>query len=154
MFWTDWGKEPQIATSGMDGSKPKSLVKKDVEWPNGLTLDTSNDRLYWVDAKSMRIESIRLDGSDRQVILKEAVKHPFSIAVFEDTLYWSDWTNVQIERCNKFTGKNHTSFIKEKRSREDKNKHLFHGASFNFLKIALLDTVTKEFWFCNKVFIL
>lgn len=67
MYWSDWGSVPLIATSGMDGSNPKPLVNKDLKWPNGLALDFSNDRLYWVDAKSRTIETIRLDGSSRQV---------------------------------------------------------------------------------------
>lgn len=65
-----------------------------------------------------------------QIVLREAVQHPFSIAVFEDMLYWSDWENLQIENCNKFTGKNHTWLLKEQRSREDKHKHSIYGASF------------------------
>lgn len=56
-----------IATSGMDGSDPKIFVSEGIEWPNGLALDISNDRLYWVDAKISKIETIRLDGSDRRV---------------------------------------------------------------------------------------
>ncbi|KAK6624765.1 hypothetical protein RUM44_011625 [Polyplax serrata] len=127
MFWTDWGKTPKIATSGMDGSHPKTVVDRNVEWPNGIALDVSNDRLYWVDAKATNIETVRLDGSDRQIVLREAVQHPFSIAVFEDMLYWSDWENLQIENCNKFTGKNHTWLLKEQRSREDKHKHSIYG---------------------------
>lgn len=56
-----------IATSGMDGSNPLAFVEKDIHWPNGLALDFSNDRLYWVDAKLRSISTVRLDGSDRKV---------------------------------------------------------------------------------------
>lgn len=48
-----------------------------------------------------------------QVILKEVVKHPFAIAVFEDKIYWSDFNTHSIDSCEKFTGKNHHTLIKE-----------------------------------------
>lgn len=53
----------------MDGSHPKVLVETNIKWPNGIALDTSNDRLYWADAKATNIESVRLDGSGREVCL-------------------------------------------------------------------------------------
>jgi len=45
--------------------------------------------------------------------LKDVVKHPYAIAVFEDTLYWSDWHGRDIQACNKFTGKDHRVIIRE-----------------------------------------
>ncbi|XP_034252136.1 vitellogenin receptor [Thrips palmi] len=127
MFWSDWGDKPMIATSGMDGSDPKVLVSSDIRWPNGLALDFHNERLYWVDAKRQKIETVKLDGSDRRVILEKVLKHPFDIAVFEGSLYWSDWEGRQIQACDKFTGKNHRVLIRER-----KNKvygvHIFHSS--------------------------
>jgi hypothetical protein len=69
-----------------------------LDWPNG--------RLYWTDAKSSTIESVTISGKDRRVVLQDISMHPFGIAVFEDKLYWSDWDTLNIESCNKFTGKN------------------------------------------------
>ncbi|XP_049944498.1 vitellogenin receptor-like [Schistocerca serialis cubense] len=115
MYWSDWGKNPKIATAGMDGSSPQPFVVG-VHWPNGITIDIGNERLYWVDAKLQSIESVNLDGSDRRVILETAVKHPFSIAVFENTLYWSDWEDQQIASCHKFTGKNYKVMLRSLRS--------------------------------------
>nr|BAC02725.2 vitellogenin receptor [Periplaneta americana] len=114
MFWSDWGERPLIARAGMDGSQPEVFVSTDLRFPNGLTIDYHNSRLYWVDAKLLVIESIKLDGSDRRVVLKDVVKHPYAIAVFEDTLYWSDWHGRDIQACNKFTGKDHRIIIREK----------------------------------------
>ena len=34
----------------------------------------------------------------------EILRHPFSITVFEDWLYWSDWDSNAIYRANKFNG--------------------------------------------------
>lgn len=106
MYWSDWGLKPQIAMASMDGKNYVPFVKDNIQWPNGLTIDYPNDRLYWIDAKLTVIESIRLDGRDRRTILSDVIKYPFSIAVFENKLYWTDWSSNTIECCDKFTGKN------------------------------------------------
>lgn len=110
MYWSEWGDKAHIGVSYMDGSDPKMLVD-DVSWPNGLTLDWPNARLYWVDAKRQVIESVKFTGDDRRVVLEGMVKHPFGLAVFENRLYWSDWETQSIEACDKFTGKNHEVLV-------------------------------------------
>lgn len=49
MFWTDWGASPRIERAGMDGSHRETVVSYDVKWPNGLTLDLVQKRVYWVN---------------------------------------------------------------------------------------------------------
>ncbi|KAL1512556.1 hypothetical protein ABEB36_002135 [Hypothenemus hampei] len=113
MYWTDWGQPSEIAMAFMDGSDSRSFLKEDIHWPNGLALDYPNSRLYWTDAKSLTLESVLLDGTQRKVVLKDIVKHPYAITVFENKLYWSDWGTHSIDTCDKFTGKNHHTIIKE-----------------------------------------
>ncbi len=36
----------------------------------------------------------------------EMLKHPFSITLFGDFMYWSDWDRNSIFQADKFTGKN------------------------------------------------
>lgn len=110
MFWSDWGTESHIGVAFMDGSNPRILID-DVAWPNGLTLDWPNGRIYWVDAQAQTIESATIDGKDRRKILEDYVQHPFGLAVFENRLYWSDWMTMSIESCDKFTGKNHDILV-------------------------------------------
>ena len=105
MYWTEWGSNSRILMGGMDGRNGSALITENLEWPNSLTIDYANNRLYWVDSKLKVIESIRLDGSDRRTILHGIAKRPFSIAVFENKLYWSDWISNTIQSCDKFTGK-------------------------------------------------
>ncbi|XP_075234347.1 putative vitellogenin receptor yl isoform X2 [Lycorma delicatula] len=130
MYWSDWGDHPVIGRSGMDGSEVIDFVNDSLHWPNGIAIDYSNDRLYWVDAKLASIESIKLDATDRRKVLQEEIKHPFSIAVFEDSLYWSDWDGKVIETCNKFTGKHKRSIIHENKSLIY-GIHVFHPAIQN-----------------------
>lgn len=67
MYWSDWGAKPEIAKANMDGSQDISFVSNSIGWPNGLAIDSPNERLYWTDAKQHTIESIKLDGTDRRV---------------------------------------------------------------------------------------
>ncbi|XP_028413507.1 very low-density lipoprotein receptor-like isoform X2 [Dendronephthya gigantea] len=110
MFWTDWGKNPKIEKCGMNGdpASRRAIITTRILWPNALTIDYTIDSIWWVDAKLDLIEHCDLNGSNRRVILAERIFHPFSISVFEDNVYWSDWYKTAIYKANKFTGKNVT----------------------------------------------
>lgn len=105
LFVTEWGRNPQIVRMNMDGSAQKSLINTNIVWPNGIAVDESMDRIYWTDAHRDTIESAKIDGSDRRLVVSD-VFHPFGVAVFEDSVYWSDWHDYRLFSCNKFTGKN------------------------------------------------
>uniref|UniRef100_A0A023FLL9 Putative vitellogenin receptor ixodes scapularis vitellogenin receptor n=1 Tax=Amblyomma cajennense TaxID=34607 RepID=A0A023FLL9_AMBCJ len=111
MYWTDWGEAAQrlsvpawMARTGLPLSPQTSFG------PTGLTIDFITKRLFWVDAKLHLISSADYDGSNRRVVLSSPlmVKHPFSIDVFEDWLYWTDWESEVINKVNKFNGHNLT----------------------------------------------
>ena len=61
MYWTDWGEGPKIERAGMDGSSRSIIVNTDIYWPNGLTLDYEEQKLYWADAKLNFIHKSNLD---------------------------------------------------------------------------------------------
>ena len=111
MFWSDWGTVPKIERSGMDGSYRQVILKDKVRWPNGLTVDLALDKLYWVDAKLNTIGSSNLDGSGARTVLfsTQHLRHPFSISVFSDLMYWTEWDTHAIYQANKFTGANITA---------------------------------------------
>lgn len=108
LFWSDLGSQPRIERSGMDGSHRTVLVEENVIWPNGITLDLVLERIYWIDAKLHIIGSAGLDGSDSRILSQHTAHlyHPFSISVFEDWVYWSEWGKnaSSIFRANKFDG--------------------------------------------------
>lgn len=95
----------------MDGTHREVIASFDVKWPNGLTLDLVSKKLYWVDAKLHTVSSCNFDGSQRRLVLfsPDWLPHPFSISTFEDSLYWSDWSQKAIIKANKFNGSNVTT---------------------------------------------
>ncbi len=106
LFWTDWGEVPKIERAGMDGSHRQTVVDRSVRWPNGVTIDLVQDRIYWVDAKLNLVGSADLDGANSRVVLysQETLRHPFSITLFEDWMYWTDWDKNAVFRADKFNG--------------------------------------------------
>jgi len=58
----------------LDGSNIKTLFgKKDVSWPNGLTVDHIAERIYWVDAQGDYIAWSDLDGKKMFKIIQNEV---------------------------------------------------------------------------------
>ncbi|KAM6220971.1 pro-epidermal growth factor [Rhynchocyon petersi] len=106
LFWTDLGINPRIESSSLQGLDRHVIASSDLAWPSGITIDYSTDKLYWCDAKKSVIEMANLDGSKRQRLVKNEVGHPFSVAVFEDYVWYSDWATKSIIRVNKRTGQN------------------------------------------------
>ncbi|CAG2240579.1 VLDLR [Mytilus edulis] len=105
-YMTDWGKDPKIERIGMDGSNRK-IITNDVVWPNAITIDYIDSRIFWIDAKLHTIMSADLDGSRIRTVLhnNEQISHPFSMAVFEDNIFWTDWAGEDIRMAHKYTGK-------------------------------------------------
>jgi hypothetical protein len=117
--WDDnLDNHPHIGLAGMDGENLVILVNESIRWPNGLAFDMPSNRLFWGEAYFDLLESIRLDGTGR-ISVKPATNfmslHPFSVAVFEDTIYWSDYGLRDIQSCHKFTGENHEVVVKSAR---------------------------------------
>lgn len=107
VYWSDWGTDPKIERAGLDGSHREAIIRDPhVAWPNGITIDHSTDRLYWCDGRLNTISASRLDGSHVEVILfsPNVLRLPYSISVFEDRLYWTDWSQLALYSANKFTG--------------------------------------------------
>lgn len=104
MFWTDWGKHPKIERAGLDGSLRVTLVNTSVAWPNGITIDFHDKKVYWADARLDKIEEMNLDGRDRRIVLDQKLSHVFGLTLLSDRLYWTDRGRLAIESCNKRTG--------------------------------------------------
>lgn len=92
MYWTDWYRDnPTIEMANMDGSDRQVFVETELALPNGLTIDYYTQNICWGDAGMNRIECIRSDGVGRRIITEDA-PYPFDVALYGNTIYWSDWT--------------------------------------------------------------
>ena len=106
MFWTDWGSHAKIERSSMDGRGRILLHSTHITWPNALTIDLPTQTIYWADAKLHVIESSDYNGRNRRPVLTSSVHHPFGMSVFEDKLYWSDWSSQAIVSVSKDVPRN------------------------------------------------
>ncbi|BET02800.1 low-density lipoprotein receptor [Nesidiocoris tenuis] len=111
LFWTDWDAlAPRIESSAMTGEHRKVIVQisqiSNGAWPNGLTLDYTTLRVYWIDARSDSIHSVDYDGGDHKVVLKghDLLSHPFAISLYGMHVYWTDWRSNSVLRADKRTG--------------------------------------------------
>ncbi len=68
VFWSDVGRNPMIARSSLAGSNFKRIITTDIKWPNGLTIDFDEEKLYWADAFYDKIERCDFDGNFRQIL--------------------------------------------------------------------------------------
>ncbi|XP_028641750.1 low-density lipoprotein receptor-related protein 8 isoform X2 [Grammomys surdaster] len=106
MYWSDWGFQAKIEKAGLNGADRQTLVSDDIEWPNGITLDLLSQRLYWVDSKLHQLSSIDFNGGNRKMLIfsTDFLSHPFSVAVFEDKVFWTDLENEAIFSANRLNG--------------------------------------------------
>ena len=103
MYWTDWGYHAKIERADMSGKQRIALVNSHLSWPNGLTLDTDKNRLYWVDVSFNKLEYFHLSTNIRVTLISSSatLPHPFGLTILGDYLYWTDWRNYAVYRANK-----------------------------------------------------
>ena len=51
IFWSDWGRTPKIERATMAGNERQLIVSTDLGWPNGLSIDFDEEKIYWADAQ-------------------------------------------------------------------------------------------------------
>lgn len=118
LFWTDWGSLPHIGRAGMDGSDAKLIATENMGWPNALTISFETNELFFGDAREDFISICDFEGKNRKIVAHRKfnpslnLNHIFSIAVWEDRVYFSDWESKSIEYCDKYTGNNCGTLIK------------------------------------------
>lgn len=106
LYWSDWGSSAQILRARMsDGLRKEVIIKSDLIWPNGIAIDYVDNKIFWVDANKDKLEKSDLDGQSRQVLIdRQRVYHPYSVTVYRNRVYWTDWQQHTIEHSNKYNG--------------------------------------------------
>eukprot|EP00057_Strongylocentrotus_purpuratus_P017993 XP_011672467.1 PREDICTED: low-density lipoprotein receptor-related protein 5 [Strongylocentrotus purpuratus] len=59
MIWTDWSAPSRIERANLDGGDRYVIVNSSIIYPNGLALNADGSRVYWCDAGTDQIESVR-----------------------------------------------------------------------------------------------
>jgi len=91
----------------MDGHGRQELVTRGLYWPNGITLDDLNNRLYWVDAYLDVLEYYDLKLHKITTLLEKGILlHPFGLTSIDDELYWTDMAKSVVYRADKKTASN------------------------------------------------
>ncbi|KAG7158090.1 Very low-density lipoprotein receptor-like 3 [Homarus americanus] len=134
IYWTNTDTDT-IEVADFNGDMRKTLFHHSLDEPRAIALYPSEGwildlvlrKVYWSDSKSNTIYSCDFDGSNRRVILHstEYLPHPFSITVFEDTMYWTDWSKESIFRANKFTGE-HVEVVTDSHA-NPMTVHVYHS---------------------------
>lgn len=80
----------------MDGTNKGPIITTKLEWPNGITIDYTNDKLYWSDAHLGYIEYVHLSRTDQADYINEA-KHLtlWRLLHVLDTQTWKVSTDTQ-----------------------------------------------------------
>ena len=106
MYWSDWGETAMIERASMDGQARTVIISDNLIWPNGITIDYAEDKLYWADAFLDKIEYSNLDGTNRSLLetQQNGVFHPFSITIENELLYWTEWQSASIFATHKLNG--------------------------------------------------
>nr|XP_032807603.1 low-density lipoprotein receptor-related protein 2-like isoform X3 [Petromyzon marinus] len=105
LFWSEWNRPARIVRAWCDGSHVEPIVNTTLGWPNGLAIDWSAHRLYWVDAYFDRIEHSDLQGGARVALGRiSRMVHPFSLALHGDFIYFTDWRLGMLLRVRKSDG--------------------------------------------------
>ncbi|CAH2097493.1 unnamed protein product [Euphydryas editha] len=109
MYWADWKNKSVIMTAKMDGSNSTILVDNITSVTTGLALDAPNNRLYFIDGN---IKVIKLDSKKIYSLFSEPFHYPYAISVFENTLYWVDWTSRTLQKVDKIHPTNRNVLLK------------------------------------------
>ncbi|KAK3597004.1 hypothetical protein CHS0354_009141 [Potamilus streckersoni] len=103
MYWTDRGLQPKIEMANLAGQNRTVLVNRNLVWPSSLAIDYPNRRIYWTDLKMNRIETVKLDGSDRQISHTfQSLDPPYMLDIFEDYLYVTTYRHHHLLQMHKF----------------------------------------------------
>ncbi|XP_075049415.1 nidogen-2 [Mixophyes fleayi] len=105
VYWTDVAGRT-ISRAGLEpGAEPEVIISTDLMSPEGLAIDYLRRTMYWTDSGTDKIESARLDGSDRKTLFDTNLVNPRAIAIdsVRGNLYWTDW--------NREAPKIETSFV-------------------------------------------
>lgn len=113
IFFSEWDRPANITRANTDGTGLLVFRNVTLGWPNGLSIDFKEDRVYWCDALLDHVQHANLDGTDIKTVNSRLVRHPFSIVIHNDWMYITDWRLDAIIRLHKLTGEQEEMMVRE-----------------------------------------
>lgn len=113
IYFSEWDRPANITRANSDGTELLVFKNVTLGWPNGLSIDFKEDRVYWCDALLDHVQHAALDGSDIKTINSRLIRHPFSIVIHENWMYITDWRLDAIVRMHKLTGEQEEIMVRE-----------------------------------------
>ena len=105
LYWSEWNDVAGIKRISLDGDPAtlQVLMQREYSRPNGLVIDLTIPRLFWLDQKRLTLETSLLNGENHHVLVYLPLKfQPFHLAIFEEKAYWVDMKTRSIMRMNKY----------------------------------------------------
>ena len=106
IYWADivdWRdiSNGKIRRANLDGSQVEDVVT-DAGGPDGITLDASAGKVYWIDRDALKIRRANLDGSQIEDLVTTGLKTPIEVAVDAagGKMYWIDHSTGKVSRAN------------------------------------------------------
>ena len=103
IFWIDSSPNKGIYSASLNGDNIRLLVSERLDSPDGLAIDYfMENRLFWTDHKTNRIETVKYDGSDRVSVMHAGLDMPYRIDIFENHVYWLSKDMGSVNKVDKF----------------------------------------------------
>lgn len=128
IFFSEWDRPANISRAYSDGTNLIVFKNMTLGWPNGLSVDFEQDRLYWCDALLDHVQHSNLDGTDVRTVISRLIRHPFSIVIHKDFMYMTDWRLDAIIKLHKLTGEREEILVREPQTNR------LYGVKVRYLK--------------------
>ncbi|EDO45218.1 predicted protein [Nematostella vectensis] len=114
LYWVDAGAK-KIEVSRKDGRYRKVLFKDNLDRPRALVLDPVRGSLFYpspvlihvlddtVHVLTRRVSALLL-AVLIHVVTSRSIPHPYAISIFQQYMYWDDWSTRSIQRALKRDG--------------------------------------------------
>ncbi|KAH3870466.1 hypothetical protein DPMN_033654 [Dreissena polymorpha] len=110
LFWTDTGAFSKIEVSDLFGQNHHVIVDTDIQHPRGITIDFTDDTLYWVDSKKDTVECAGFNGNNRRVVAHQAGTIFFGIAVYDKYVFVTEQMQGHLRVYDKLSENNEINY--------------------------------------------
>ncbi|KAL3851788.1 hypothetical protein ACJMK2_015497 [Sinanodonta woodiana] len=101
MFWTEKGTLPHIGRASMNGDNIQFIIKSEINQPTGITIDYSENKIYWTDNVLDRVERSDFNGNGRYIVSEETGAKLLDIVLSGNYLFFTALERQYVTKMNK-----------------------------------------------------